>query len=414
MTARGGDLLFCNARVLDVVAGTYEPDRFVLVRAGRIADIGGARPRFDGPAIDLKGRVLMPGLCDAHVHVTALSAEFAALARMSPAYVAIGATHILAGMLARGFTTVRDAGGADFGLAQAVAEGLIPGPRLLFCGHALSQTGGHGDVRGPGEMTLNACLCCSGFGLVCDGVDAVRRACREEIRKGATHLKLMVSGGIASPTDRIDSTQFSLDELRAATEEAEAANIPVMAHAYTARAINRALRGGVASIEHGNLLDEGCVPLFHETGASLVPTLSTYQALAEEGIAAGLPREMHAKLADVCDAGLRALETAHRGGVKLVYGTDLLGVTHRHQLREFAIRREVQSPADIIRAATVNAAALFRMTGEIGVVAPGARADLLVMDGDPLHHIGVLQDPARFLKAVVQDGVIRHDRLADL
>ena len=412
MSGTAGDLLFCNALVLDVVVGTYLPDRFVLVREGRIAEITGTRPRFDGPAYDLRGRVLMPGLCDAHVHVTALSADFAALSRMSPAYVAIGAARILAQMLARGFTTVRDAGGADYGLAKAVADGLIPGPRLLFCGHALSQTGGHGDMRGPGETALNACLCCSGVGFVCDGVDAVRKACRDEIRKGATHLKLMVSGGIASPTDRIDSTQFSLGELRAATEEAEAANIPVMAHAYTARAITRALRGGVSSIEHGNLLDEGCVALFRETGAFLVPTLATYRALAEEGVAAGLPKEMHAKLADVLDAGLRALEIAHRGGVKLAYGTDLLGVMHRHQLREFALRREVQAPIDVIRAATVNAAALFRMSGEIGEVAPGARADLLVVDGDPLADLGALQDPARFLRAVVKDGALVQDRLA--
>ncbi len=414
MTALTADLLFCNAQVLDVVGGTYQPGRFVMVRDGRIAEISGMRPGFDGPVIDLKGRVLMPGLCDAHVHVTAITADFAALARMSPAYIAIGATRVLRDMLMRGFTTVRDAGGADYGLATAVEEGLIPGPRLLFCGHALSQTGGHGDVRGPGEMTLNACLCCSGFGFVCDGVDAIRKACREEIRKGATHLKLMVSGGVASPTDRIDSTQFSLDEIHAATEEAEAANVPVMAHAYTARAIKRALRGGVSSIEHGNLLDESCVSVFHETGAFLVPTLSTYGALAEEGIAAGLPKAMHAKVFDVLDAGLRALETAHRGGVKLAYGTDLLGIMHRHQLREFALRREVQTPIEVIRAATVDAAALFRMSGEIGVVAPGARADLLVVDGDPLADLGVLQDPPRFLKAVVKGGVLHHDRLGDL
>jgi imidazolonepropionase-like amidohydrolase len=245
-------------------------------------------------------------------------------------------------------------------------------------------------------------------------VDAVRRACREEIRKGATHLKLMVSGGVASPTDRIDSTKFSTDEIRAATDEAEAANIPLMAHAYTARAVTRALRGGVSSIEHGNLLDDSCVAVFRETGKFLVPTLSTYRALAEEGIAAGMPKELHAKVFQVLDAGLRALEIAHRGGVKLAYGTDLLGQMHRHQLNEFAIRREVQSPIDIIRAATIHAAELFRRDGEIGVVAPGARADLLVVDGDPLRDLGVLQHPARFLKAVVKDGVFYRNELTDL
>src|SRR5262249_36558773 len=154
--------------------------------------------RHDGPEFDLKGRTLMPGLCDGHVHVTAISADFAKLNRTPPSYVASQARHILHGMLMRGFTTVRDAGGADFGLAQAVAEGLMPGPRLLFCGHALSQTGGHADIRGAGEGSFNDCVCCAGLGVVCDGVPEMRRACREEIRKGATHIKLMVSGGIAS------------------------------------------------------------------------------------------------------------------------------------------------------------------------------------------------------------------------
>ena len=407
-------VLLRNARVLDVVAGDYLADRHVLIRDGRIAEIAEVPPAWTGANFDLKGRVLMPGLCDGHVHVTAIAADFATLARTPPTYLAARAAIVLRDMLMRGFTTVRDAGGADYGLARAVDEGLMPGPRLLFCGHALSQTGGHGDVRGPGELTLNQCLCCSGFGLVCDGVDAVRRACRDEIRQGARQIKLMVSGGVASPTDRIDSTQFSIDEIDAAVQEAEAANIPVMAHAYTARAINRALRCGVNSIEHGNLLDASSVTLFRDTGAFLVPTLSTYRALADEGLEAGMPKELHAKVFQVLDAGLRALELAHRGGVRTVYGSDLLGPMQRHQLMEFALRGEVQPPIEVIRAATVNAAELFRMAGEIGVVAPGARADLLVVDGDPLRDLGVLQDPGRHLKAILKDGAFFRNVLAEL
>jgi imidazolonepropionase-like amidohydrolase len=407
-------VLFSHAQVLDVVGGTYLPDRHVLVRDGRIAGITGTRPAWDGPSYDLKGRVLMPGLCDGHVHVTAVSADFATLVRTPPSYVTAKAAPILRAMLMRGFTTVRDAGGADYGLAQAVEEGLLPGPRLLFCGHALSQTGGHGDVRGPGENGLDQCLCCAGFGLIVDGVDAVRRACREEIRKGATQIKLMVSGGVASPTDRIDSTQFSSDEIRAAVAEAEAANIPVMAHAYTARAINRALRCGVDSIEHGNLLDDSSIELLREPGKFLVPTLSTYRAMADEGLAAGMPPALHAKVFQVLDAGLQALERAHRGGVTLVYGSDLLGPMHRHQLLEFALRGEVQAPIDVIRAATVNAAALFRRSGELGVVAEGARADLLVVEGDPLRDLAVLRDPERRLRAILKDGAFVRNELAAL
>lgn len=407
------DLVLSNARVLDPVSGSYLEGRHVAIQGGKIVEVDSAPIRNSAArTVDLGGRVLMPGLSDAHVHVTASTADFALLGRLSPFYVSAKSGEILNGMLMRGFTTVRDAGGADWGLAKAVQEGVIAGPRLLFCGHALSQTGGHGDMRGPGEaFRLGQCFCCAGLGVVCDGVPDVRRACREEIRRGATHIKLMVSGGVASPTDRIDSTQFSIEEIKAAIEEAEAANIPVMAHAYTPRAINRALECGVDSIEHGNLLDQSSVDLFVKFGKFLVPTLSTYHALAEEGLAAGLPPDLHAKVFEVLDAGQRALELAHRGGVKIAYGTDLLGKMQRHQLREFAIRGEVQQPIDVIRSATVIAAELFRMQGQIGVVAPGAFADLLVVEGDPLADLGVMQAPDKFLKAILKEGQFHKNEL---
>ncbi|PWC41922.1 amidohydrolase family protein [Azospirillum sp. TSO22-1] len=401
------DILLANATVLDAAAGALLPDHHVLVRAGRIVEVlDGRLPGSAARTIDLRGAVLMPGLCDGHVHVTAATPDFAALERWSPTYVAARAGDILRGMLLRGFTTVRDAGGCDFGIAQAVEEGYLEGPRILFCGHALSQTGGHADMRARGQNSFEGCFCCSGLGRICDGVDAVRRACRDEIRKGATQIKLMVSGGVASPTDRITNTQFSLDEITAAVEEAEAAGIYVMAHAYTPRAITRAVRCGVRSIEHGNLIDAETVALMKERGTFLVPTLATYDALAREGLQAGLPADIHGKVFEVLDAGQRALELAHHGGVPLVYGSDLLGSMHQHQLREFAIRGEVQAAADVIRSATVDAARLFGMEGEIGVVTPGARADLIVVDGNPLDDLGVLQRPESALKLVMKDGRI--------
>ena len=398
-------ILFSNALVLDTVAGELN-ERHVVVSDGCIAEVTDVEPKITaGQCFDLKGKVLMPGLCDAHIHAIAVTADFSALLRWSPSYITARASGILHDMLMRGFTTVRDAGGADFGLARAVTEGYITGPRILYCGHALSQTGGHGDMRGPGEQTLEHCFCCAGLGRVCDGVSEVRRACRDEIRKGANQIKLMVSGGVASPTDRIDSTQFSDEELIAAVEEADAANIPVMAHAYTARAINRALQCGVTSIEHGNLLDDSSIDLFLEHNAYLVPTLSTYYALAEEGLEAGLPKALHAKVFDVLDAGKVALEAAYKRGVNIVYGTDLLGAMQRRQLDEFAIRGDVQSAADVLRGATCNAAELFRMQGEIGVIQEGAQADLLVVDGNPLDDLGVMQNPQQHLKMIMKEGV---------
>ncbi|MGW0787091.1 amidohydrolase family protein [Streptomyces sp. NPDC002911] len=398
-------LLLRNARLLDVATGDYQ-ETDLRCAEGRIAETGTALSAPDGVrTVDLAGAHVLPGLIDAHVHVTASTADLGALPSSSPSYVAAHSARIMSGMLDRGFTTVRDASGADYGLCDAQEEGLLRGPRLMFCGRALSQTGGHGDSRGRGTRVSDDHPCCAGLGRVADGVDAVRAAARDELRKGAHHLKVMASGGVASPTDRIDSTQYSMDELRAVVEEAEAANRYVAAHAYTARAVNRALRAGIRSIEHGNLLDDESVRLFAEYDAFLVPTLVTYWALKKEGPEFGLPADSHRKVDEVLGQGLAALERAVRGGVRTVYGSDLLGGMHRHQNEEFRIRAEVQQPIDVIRAATSTAAELLGMRGEIGTLEPGAHADLVVLRGDPLTDIGFLADPAHVV-GVVQGGSV--------
>jgi imidazolonepropionase-like amidohydrolase len=220
----------------------------------------------------------------------------------------------------------------------------------------------------------------------------------------------MASGGVSSPTDRISSTQFAEDEIVAAVEEAKAAEIYCMAHAYTPRAIQRAVRAGVRSIEHGNLLDQETAAMISESGAFLVPTLIAYDALAREGAGAGLSIDMRAKLPIVLERGQHALELASKAGVSLAFGTDLLGPMHRHQLDEFAIRGEIQKPIDVIRSATINAARLFNMEGQIGVVAEGAVADLLVVEGNPLEDLCALRDPGRCLRLIMREGeVIRCD-----
>ncbi|MFG2592212.1 amidohydrolase family protein [Streptomyces sp. NPDC048438] len=398
-------LLLRNARLLDVATGDYQ-EADLRCADGRIVETGTGLSAPDGVrSVDLAGAPVLPGLIDAHVHVTASTADLGALPSSSPSYVAAHSARIMSGMLDRGFTTVRDASGADYGLCDAQEEGLLRGPRLLFCGRALSQTGGHGDSRGRGTRVSDDHPCCAGLGRVADGVDAVRAAARDELRKGAHHLKVMASGGVASPTDRIDSTQYSMDELRAVVEEAEAANRYVAAHAYTARAVNRALRAGIRSVEHGNLLDDESVRLFAEYDAFLVPTLVTYWALKKEGPEFGLPADSHRKVDEVLGQGLVALERAARGGVRTVYGSDLLGGMHRHQNEEFRIRAEVQKPIDVIRAATSTAAELLGMRGEIGTLEPGAHADLVVLRGDPLTDIGFLADPSHVM-GVVQGGSV--------
>ena len=405
-----------HAAVLDVVAGRLLPDHRVVVADGRITAVEPSAGLASVPdaarVIDVRGLTVMPGLCDAHVHVTAWTANLAELARVSPTYTALRAAQILHAMLMRGFTTVRDGGGADYGLARAVDEGVIPGPRILFCGHALSPTAGHGDMRARGEDVVEGPGAVSALGRLCDGAPDLRRACRDEIRKGASHIKLMLNGGVASPTDRLTNLQFSEEEIRAAVEEAEMAGLYCMGHTYTAASVNRAIRCGVRSLEHCNLIDASSVELFLKHDAFMVPTLVTYQALAREGVAAGLPADLNDKLRIVLDRGTETLALAHAAGVKLVYGTDLLGAMHRYQLEEFAIRAAVQSPLDIIRSATVRAAELFNEVGQTGVVAEGARADLLVVDGNPLDNLGVLQDPDRCLKLIMQGGKVVKDNLA--
>lgn len=404
--------IFKNAMLLDAEGGALIGPCNVLVDGGLVAYITTGLIRRKGAAIhDIKGKTLMPGLCDAHVHVTAATPNFGTQRHWPTSYVTARASEILRGMLMRGFTTVRDVGGADHGLAQAVDEGYIVGPRILFCGRALSQTGGHGDMRGPGEQGAGEGCCGGGAAQVVDGVNEVRRAARDAIRKGASHIKIMASGGIISPTDRIGNLQFSTEEISAVVDEAEAAGIYVAAHAYTAEAVNRALQCGVRSIEHGNLLNRDSIDLLNKMGAFLVPTLSTYHALMDEGIEAGLPAEMHGKIAEVIDAGKAALELADKHGVKIVYGTDLLGGMHRHQSNEFTLRAQVQTSRAVIRSATVNAAELFGLQGQIGLVEEGAQADLLVLDGNPIDDLTLLQHQGKHMLAIMKGGVFYKNEL---
>lgn len=405
--------IFENARVLDVEAGKLLDERQVLVRDGKIVEIG--QPKVIGIAdnrVDLRGKTLMPGLCDAHVHVIVPMNSFKLLTTWSPFYTAIRAMPILNGMLMRGFTTVRDCGGADFGLAKAVEEKLIPGPRILFSGKALSQTGGHGDMRGPGETLYDDHPGVPALGRICDGVAAVRKAARDELRRGAHQVKIMAGGGIASYTDPVTNDQFSLEEIRAAVEEAEACGKYVVAHAYTARSVTRCVQSGVRSIEHGNFLDDAAAKLMVERNAIFVPTLVALDAMAREGLEVGMPAELYAKIKFVWDEGVNCLEVAKRNGVTMVYGTDLIGPLHQYQTDEFRIRSAVLSNLELIRSATLYAADLFQMNGQIGVVSEGARADLIVVDGNPLEDLELLQHQGRHIPLIMKDGDIYKNEIA--
>lgn len=400
-----GSLIIRHAGLVDPDAETVLPDQRIRIADGTFVEVGPDTDRsVDSDEIDATGRFAVPGLIDCHVHVTAHSADEHALTMDDPSYVAARAAVELRATLRRGFTAVRDMAGATEGLARSVTEGHIDGPRLFFGGKALSQTGGHGDLRQSGQQVYDTHYATPGLGRVCDGVSEVRRAARDEIRRGATHLKLMLSGGCSSHADRIDSLQFSADEIRAAVQEATAAGIYCGGHAYTTAAVVRGLELGVRSIEHGNLMDSSAIPLFLQHNAFYVPTLVTYEALADEGHRHGMTTDGLAKVATVRAGGLTALELAHRGGVDIVYGTDLLGDMRRRQSAEFRIRAAVQPAAAILRSATTAAARLLDRAGTLGVIAEGALGDLILTEHDPLADITVLADPAGEITAVIRDG----------
>ncbi|MEW5881338.1 MAG: amidohydrolase family protein [Pseudomonadota bacterium] len=405
-------VVFEHADVLDAAAGALLKDRFVRVDGAIIAEVS-AQPIVAAGArrIDARGKVLMPGLIDCHVHCLASLVNLGRMAQMPNVLAALRAVPLLRGMIDRGFTTVRDAGGADFSLAEATRTGLIAGPRIFPSGKGLSQTGGHGDFRERRD-TLDPCACTSRIGAIAriaDGIDAVRRAAREEIQKGATQIKIMASGGVASPNDPIHFLGYSEDEIRAIVEEASNADTYVMAHAYTPRAIVRAVRCGVRTIEHGNLVDADAARVMADLGAIAVPTLVTYEALAAEGATLGFPPEAVAKIEAVRVNGLRSLEIFAHAGVRMAYGSDLLGESQRLQSDEFALRARVLGAAEAVRAATLHGAHVLRMDGRLGVVAPGAVADLLLVDGNPLENVDILRGQGDRLSLIMKEGRIHKD-----
>jgi imidazolonepropionase-like amidohydrolase len=407
-------IVFRNAAVLDAQAPHRREGCDVVVENGTIREVS-ERPvsLANATVIDVAGRTVMPGLIDCHVHTIATMLNLGANAALPNAIVTLKSVHILRGMLERGFTTVRDAGGADYALALAIESGIVAGPRLFVAGRALSQSGGHGDFRGRWDER-EPCQCCRRAGAlarVVDGVDEVRRAVREEIKAGAHQIKVMASGGVASPTDPIAFFGYSEDELRAIVAEAAAAQTYVMAHAYTPAAIGRAVRCGVRTIEHGNLIDDETARLMASREAYAVPTLVTYEALANEGAKLGLPPDSVEKIESVRKAGLESLAIFKRARVKVAFGTDLLGESHVHQSGEFSIRARVLSPHEVICSATSVAAEVIRMEGKLGIVAPGAIADLLVVDGDPLRDLSVLEGQGKHLAAIMQAGRFVKNRL---
>ncbi|MDQ4504017.1 amidohydrolase family protein [Sinomonas sp. ASV322] len=383
--ARPAAVVLRDARILGPETGDVGPPRTIVTRGGLVDEISAStRTVPDSVEISLAGLTVLPGLIDAHVHVTQASGDFGEILSWTPSYHAARTGLVMHEMLLRGFTMVRDMGGADAGLARAVEERLVTGPRLKAGGPIFAPTGGHVLTK------------------VCDGETELRRALRAEFRDGADHAKLTLSGGVVSKM-RIEALAFSDAEVLAAVDEAHLAHRYIAAHVYTAEAVSRALRLGVRTIEHGNLLDDECLELFLETGAYYVPTLATYWAILSGRTGHGLDASKRAAVEDIFERGLESVSRATAAEVKIGYGTDLHGEGLAIQLEEFALRARVQEPLDVIRSATLVGAEIVGEEGRAGVVREGARADVIAVDGDPLADIGVLAG-GRSLRFIMADG----------
>lgn len=415
-TAEPGETLFRNVRVFDGSATALSVPTNVLVRGNVIAAIGPeAIPTAATKTIDGRGRTLMPGLIDVHVHLTFGALTMAELASpdLTPAKAGEAAAANATQTLMRGFTSVRDVGGPIFEVKKMIDAGRIPGPRIWPSGPTVSQTSGHGDYRlpheGPRRWTGKASQAeLLGAGYIADGRDEVLAATREALRGGASQIKMMAGGGTSSAYDPLDVTQYTLDEMKAAVEAAEDWGTYVTVHAYTPRAVRRAIEAGVLSIEHGQLLDEDTLKLIAERGIWL--SLQRLQDSTPE--MTPLRRE---KREPLMEGQQRVWPLAKRLGVKLAWGTDFLFDPQQNAEQNSYILRLKPwfTSAEILKLVTHDNAQLLALSGlrspykgQLGVVKEGALADLILVNGDPIANIDLLADPARNFAVIMKDGMV--------
>jgi len=401
-----------NALLFDGVNEELVENATVVIENEVIKEVTQGSVKVDNAnTVDARGQFLMPGLIDAHVHAYAADINLRKNDNLPTTLIAHHAAQRLRRMLARGFTTVRDCGGADVGLAMALESGLIPGPRLVYCGKLISQTGGHGDFRSADECTQREDDCwtcgCSYSGhitMTADGVDEVRLAVRNNLRHGASFIKFAASGGVSSTTSPLTAIQFSDEEVLAIVDEVNRFGTYCTAHIHPDAAIKRAIELGVHCIEHGTMISQETAQLAADKGTIIVPTLAIAEALLREGPALGYPEVSMTKLAEVRNVMMSGLEAMKRSGVKVGFGTDVLGSLENYQCAEFNLRSEVFTPIEILKQATSINAEILGFADELGVVKPGARADLLLLERNPVKDISVLSRNGEHIVGLVKSG----------
>jgi imidazolonepropionase-like amidohydrolase len=399
-----------GATLIDATGADPTSAATVVVEDDQIVAIDGrAAAPNEAEVIDLEGLTVLPGLIDAHTHLgIAFELQHHGQAGTLPAAeVAARVFGVCRDALMAGFTTCRDLGGLDGGIVQAIDQGLVSGPRIFPSGPALAQDGGHATFMAP----FSDCWCPLAIpGLVegvalANGPDEVRLAARKAFRRGATQLKVMVSGGVISFTDELEHTQFTVDELRAAVLEAEARNTYVTAHSHNARGIRNGLEAGISCFEHGSWLDEETAVMMAQAGAALVPTLTVAHVMRTEHERWGLPAAIADRMEQVSGHMEHAIRYARDAGVVTGAGTDLLGPHQDHRGLEIALRAEVVGAMEAIVAMTATNAKIMRIDDRLGTVEVGKVADLIAVRGDPLAEPRLFDDPDR-VALVVKAGAV--------
>jgi len=403
-----------NGVVYEPLAGKHLGERTVVIEDGTIVEV--VEGKWSGEVdvdLDARGRHVLPGFVDGHVHLSIHTMDFRRASREWDFERALAVAALSEATVRRGFTTVRDTGGDLRGLKQSIRRNLCGGPRIVSAGHMLSQTGGHGDLRGS-VVDPPECGCqiiTSPYAHVADGPSAVRKAARQSLRDGSDFIKIHTSGGVASPSDPLDSVQYTPEEVSTIVTEAEHRHTYVTAHAYSPESMRLAADNGVACLEHGNLVDAATASHLAGLGTTVVPTLVTYWAFRDHAEKFGFPERNQAKNDGLFEQGRAAIGLFRDAGVELGFGTDLLGEAQPYQNQEFAIRAELEPAVDVLRSMYVTNVRLCDLVGKIGTVSPGAHGDLVVTDVDPLEDLAALADPEAALAAVVQGGRPIVDRL---
>lgn len=411
-------VLITNATIFDGQNEKLAEGMSVLVEGNKISEIAKTiQTPEDAQIINAKGKVLMPGLIDAHWHSMFAYLSQAELLTSSVGFINIAAANGAGKTLMRGFTTVREAGGNAFGVKKAIDQGMISGPRIYPSGAAISQTSGHFDYRGPNDVPANTTdpltyLERNSIIMVADGVPEVMKRVREQLRLGATQIKLAAGGGVASNYDPIDVAEYTYEELKAAVDVAKTWNTYVMVHVFTDAGAQAALKAGVISIEHGNLMTDETFRMMAEKGAwfSMQPIFNDEDAIP---FPEGSPNQ--AKFIQVTNGTSKGIELAKKYGVKTAFGTDIIldPLLAEKQGKLLAKLKGWYTPYEILKMATHDNAQLIKLCGprdpypgELGVIKEGALADLILVDGNPLENIDLVADPENNFVLIMKNGKI--------